>query len=304
MGGPLAGYTARSHERLKSRKSFAELIEAFRNGPPRFSPFALPKMDEAANTVEYFVHHEDVRRAGDDWGPRELDPALSEALWSRLKSGGRFFVRSAPVGVELARDEGAEQTASPYRVTVKRSAPLVTVTGSPAELTLWAFGRVDASNVRLDGPKDAINQLQAWRRLFPGVKSPGGLAAHLLAEAVQLIVYVGPGRTRRRRGVVLLPEVVVVVVIPAVVSPPMVVAQFPVAVPVADLAAAARRGDLVGHVAATRDEGGDHDIAEHVEDEPNHAANDQEGNQRADRDGCDLEPVHSGAPFSSPSIII
>jgi uncharacterized protein (TIGR03085 family) len=170
MGGPLAGYTARAQQRLKSRMSYQELIAAFRNGPPRFSPFALPRVDEAANTVEYFVHHEDVRRGAADWTARDLDPGLTEALWGRLKGGSRFFVRSAPVGIELARDEGSAAGgatgagAGPYRVTAKRTAPLVTVTGSPAELTLWAFGRVAASHVRLDGPKDAINQLQAWRR--------------------------------------------------------------------------------------------------------------------------------------------
>jgi len=169
MGGPLSGYTARTQDRLKNRKSFEELLEAFRSGPPRLSPFALPKMDEAANTVEYFVHHEDVRRAAGDWEPRDLDPSLSEALWGRLKGGARFFIGKAPVGIELARDEGTADsggppTTGPHRVTVKRTAPLVTVTGPAAELTLWAFGRVAASRVRLDGPKAAINQLQAWRR--------------------------------------------------------------------------------------------------------------------------------------------
>jgi len=174
MGGPLAGYTARAQDRLKTRKSYAELLEAFRTGPPRLSPFALPKADEAGNTVEYFVHHEDVRRAADGWEPRELDPGLSEALWSRLRSGARFFIGKPPVGIELARDEGSatkdsgeaggQPPAGPYRVTVKRTAPLVTVTGPAAELTLWAFGRAAASRVRLDGPKAAINQLQAWRR--------------------------------------------------------------------------------------------------------------------------------------------
>jgi uncharacterized protein (TIGR03085 family) len=194
MGGPLSGYTARTQDRLKSRKSFDELIEAFRSGPPRLSPFALPKMDEAANTVEYFVHHEDVRRAAEGWEPRDLDPGLSEALWGRLKGGARFFIGKAPVCIELARDEdtadgsapaspGAPASggpassapassapasggpaAGPHRVTVKRTAPLVTVTGPAAELTLWAFGRVTASRVRLEGPRAAINQLQAWRR--------------------------------------------------------------------------------------------------------------------------------------------
>jgi uncharacterized protein (TIGR03085 family) len=186
MGGPLAGHTARVQQRLASRMSYAELVHAFRHGPPRFSPFALPRMDEAANTVEYFVHHEDVLRAAEGWTPRELDPALSDALWARLKSGARFFLGKVPVGVELVRTDTAgsaptasagetpggasEAKAAPsaaparYRITVKRAAPLVSVAGTPAELTLWAFGRIGASHVTLDGPKAAIHKLQAWRR--------------------------------------------------------------------------------------------------------------------------------------------
>jgi uncharacterized protein (TIGR03085 family) len=169
MGGPLAGYTARTQQKLASRMSYAQLIEAFRNGPPKLSPFAVSRFEEAANTVEYFVHHEDVRRAGDEWTPRDLDPRLSEALWARLKRA-RLLLRKAPVGVELARDDAGQPDPPngaakvPYRITARRATPLVTVTGTPAELTLWAMGRVGASSVRLDGPKAAINQLQAWRR--------------------------------------------------------------------------------------------------------------------------------------------
>lgn len=161
MGGPLAPYTARAQQRLAAAKSYAELIAAFRAGPPKLSLFAIPGADEAVNTIEYFVHHEDVRRGGDDWEARDLDPGLSEALWKRLKSA-RLFLRKLPVGVELTR-EGAPGAAT-YRVLAKGSPHVVTVTGTPAELTLWAMGRVTASRVRFDGPKAAINHLQAWHR--------------------------------------------------------------------------------------------------------------------------------------------
>jgi len=41
----------------------------------------------------------------------------------------------------------------------------VTVTGAPAELTLWVFGRTAAARVRLDGGEDAIAALSGahWR---------------------------------------------------------------------------------------------------------------------------------------------
>jgi uncharacterized protein (TIGR03085 family) len=61
-GGPLAGYTARVQQRLKDRIPFADLVRMIRSGPPRLSVMALPGVDERANSVEYFVHHEDIRR--------------------------------------------------------------------------------------------------------------------------------------------------------------------------------------------------------------------------------------------------
>ena len=162
LGGPLAGHTARVQRRLSARMTYAQLVQAFRNGPPRLSPLALPGMDERANTVEYFVHYEDVRRARPGWEPRDVDPGLSEELWRHLKMA-RFLLRKAPVGVELARDSGGED-AGHYRVTVKNATPVVTVIGSPAELTMWATGRTSAANVRFDGTDAAVTKLTAWRQ--------------------------------------------------------------------------------------------------------------------------------------------
>jgi uncharacterized protein (TIGR03085 family) len=162
LGGPLAGHTKRVQQRLGERQTYDQLIQAFRDGPPRLSPFALPGVDQAANTVEYFVHHEDVRRAQPDWEPRDIPAALSSALWGRLKSS-RIFLRKAPVGVELARDGGDPGGAGPYRVTVKNARPTVTVIGTPAELTMWVMGRTGAANVSYDGTDEAIGALRDWR---------------------------------------------------------------------------------------------------------------------------------------------
>lgn len=161
LGGPVAGHTARVQQRLGERLTYTQLVEAFKAGPPRLSPFALPGFDERANTVEYFVHHEDVRRAQPDWQPRDLPPGLSDALWRRLK-GVRIFLRKAPVGVELARDGG--ENGGPYRITVKNARPTVTVIGTPGELTLWAMGRTAAANVRYDGTEAAVGKLRDWHR--------------------------------------------------------------------------------------------------------------------------------------------
>jgi uncharacterized protein (TIGR03085 family) len=159
MGGPLAGYTARVQRQYLDRYSYPELIALFKSGPPTLSAFAIPGADEAANTVEYFVHHEDVRRAADGWAERQLDTGLTEALWKRLK-GARLFLRSAPAGVVLARADGGKLDL----IVARTAAPSVTVTGSPAELTMWSMGRVSAAHVTLDGPDEAIAKLKAWRQ--------------------------------------------------------------------------------------------------------------------------------------------
>jgi uncharacterized protein (TIGR03085 family) len=162
MGGPFAGHTLHVQEQLKKRYSYAQLIELFRAGPPRLSLFAIPGLDEKANTVEYFVHHEDVRRALPGWEPRQISPGLSEALWSRLR-GAKFLLRKAPVGVELARDDGS--SGQSFRITVRNATPVVTVIGKPAELTMWSFGRTRAAKVRFDGTEAAVAALTSWRSL-------------------------------------------------------------------------------------------------------------------------------------------
>ncbi len=167
LGGPLAAHTRSVQRRLAERTPYARLVQTFRAGPPQFSLFALPGADERANVVEYFVHHEDVRRAQPGWAPRKIDPGLTEVLWLRLRMA-RFVLRKAPVGVELARDdqpEPARPGGPRVRITAKARTPVVTVTGAPAELTLWALGRTAAARVRLDGGEDAIAALSGarWR---------------------------------------------------------------------------------------------------------------------------------------------
>ncbi|MFI9232044.1 TIGR03085 family metal-binding protein [Streptomyces rimosus] len=145
---PLAGRLERV-QREFAAKPYDELVRLIRTGPPRMSPFALKQIDEASNTVEFYVHAEDVRRAQPDWTPRELDPVFSDALWSRLEKMARVLGRKSPVGLVLRRPNG--QTAVAHRGT-----PVVTATGGPGELVLFVYGRQSAADVELDGDKDAV----------------------------------------------------------------------------------------------------------------------------------------------------
>jgi uncharacterized protein (TIGR03085 family) len=176
LGGPLARYTTHVQRKLTQGVPYARLVQMIRNGPPRLSLFGIPGVDERANLVEFFVHHEDVRRAAPGWQPRDPDQALADALWARLRMT-RLILRKAPVGVEFARDDvngggpgGAGGgtcggAARQLRITIRNGTPVVTVIGNPAELTLWALGRTSAARVRLDGTDTSVQSLTEahWR---------------------------------------------------------------------------------------------------------------------------------------------
>lgn len=155
---PLAPFTERAQNATKERVPFANLIERIRQGPPLWSPFRIGPLDTAGNTIEYFVHHEDLRRAVGD-GPRDLDHAQSDDLWNRLRRQAKLMFRSVPVGVTLVRTEedGPRQT-----VVAKAATPLmVTVSGPAGELVLFALGRKEAARVTLSGDDAAVERLRA-----------------------------------------------------------------------------------------------------------------------------------------------
>lgn len=147
---PLAGMTDAAM-RGYARRPWAELVDLVRHGPPLWSPYGLPRMDDLLNGLEYFVHHEDVRRGSPGWAPRPPDQRRDAALWNGLVRSSRLMFRHVPVGVVLRRPDGVQHVA-------KTGARSVTVTGEPAELVLYAFGR-DAVQVELAGDPSDITAL-------------------------------------------------------------------------------------------------------------------------------------------------
>ncbi|WP_420175302.1 TIGR03085 family metal-binding protein [Luteococcus sp. OSA5] len=154
---PLATLTQQRMERAIRRHGFAELVAQVRRGPARHSPFRLPGVDQQGNAAEYFVHHEDVRRAQPGGAaPRRLGQAAQTLCATRLASLGPALLRGAPVGVVAVRTDG------PARSTVlKPGQPSVEVHGLPSELLLFAFGRGSHAAVELHGPEQAVAQLRA-----------------------------------------------------------------------------------------------------------------------------------------------
>jgi uncharacterized protein (TIGR03085 family) len=152
---PLAGYTRRVQDSY-ARRPWAELVDLIRSGPPRYMPTAIGRVDEATNTAEFFVHHEDVRRARPGWQPRPPDARRDKALWAVVSRAARLMLRRSPVGVLFSTGDGRE-------VTARRGPDTVTVSGEPGELVMFAFGR-DEARVSFEGEQSSIGVLKGLTR--------------------------------------------------------------------------------------------------------------------------------------------
>lgn len=143
-----AGYGESVRRRVASQP-FERTVATIRSGPPLWSPATVGLVDRLMNTVEFFVHHEDVRRGGGSMVPRNLDASLDHELWSALSRMARMLARKAPAGLVLtAPGRGS--------ITAKSGDPAVTVTGTVGELVLFVYGRQAHAAVELDGPADLV----------------------------------------------------------------------------------------------------------------------------------------------------
>lgn len=149
---PLAGYSARV-QRSVGRSAWGEIVDKIRSGPPLLSPMRVPAVDDLTNTLEFFVHREDLRRGVPGGEPGPLSNSEEEALYKALKRGARLMTRRAPAGLILS-PEGRPV------IVAKKGSPEVTVSGPVGELVLFVYGRQSASHVTLDGPADAVTAVR------------------------------------------------------------------------------------------------------------------------------------------------
>jgi len=131
-----------------ARRPYDDLVADVRSGPPAWSPFAVPAVDKLLNTTEFFVHHEDVRRAQPGWEPRVLPDRVQEALWRAVRGRSGLAFRQIDCGVVLTRPGGDS-------IVAKSGDPAAVLTGEPAELLLYVFGRKQQARVKLTGPPEA-----------------------------------------------------------------------------------------------------------------------------------------------------
>ncbi len=150
--------TQRSARRLAD-SDFVTLVERVRNGPPPWSPTALPPVDRVVNTLEFLVHHEDIRRAAPGWAPRELTDRERRIVFKAASVAGKGLVRPVGVPVEICWRDGSRQRTAVLR---KGDDPVV-VDGDPAELTMFLFGRAQHTGLSFTGPPAAVEVLTAGR---------------------------------------------------------------------------------------------------------------------------------------------
>lgn len=150
---PLAAYG----ERVRLTRAawpYEELVAQLRQ-PPVWSPVSNPLIDPLTNTMEFFVHHEDVRRGTGDWQPRLLSADFEAALWSNVKLVARASLRR--LGIAAAIDPAGQPP-------VRNSAdPQVRIRGDAGELAMFFFGRQRATRVTIEGDPDVTERLRTAR---------------------------------------------------------------------------------------------------------------------------------------------
>jgi uncharacterized protein (TIGR03085 family) len=149
LPGPFQRFAERRRAKLAQSKDFAWLVARIRSGPP-IGLFRIGWVRTLANLNEFFVHHEDVRRANRQ-GPRSLTPATNAALWRNVRRGSRYLSRRLHAcGLEI------EWEGTNERVTVRPGEPTARLSGAPGELLLYVFGRKAAAQVEVSGPLEAV----------------------------------------------------------------------------------------------------------------------------------------------------
>ncbi|HTW07047.1 MAG TPA: TIGR03085 family metal-binding protein [Acidimicrobiales bacterium] len=154
--GSWGRFAERRRVALKGR-GFTNLVAAIRSGPPP-GLFRTGWVRRVANLNEFFVHHEDVRRANGS-GPRTNPPAEDAALFRNVARAASLLTRRLHgAGLDLV------WAGTDKAIKTGRGQPTAQVSGLPGELLLFLFGRREAADVELAGAPEAIEALHQGRR--------------------------------------------------------------------------------------------------------------------------------------------
>src|SRR3954471_3541347 len=147
--GPLSAYTNRGMASTLRTLGYDEILRRISHVPAHLR---VGPLDSLINTVEYFVHTEDVRRPN-ALPARDLPDDFERTIWRRLSKQARLSFRRVDARVKLVPTIGEP-------VEIGRGEPLG-IHGRPSELMLLAFNRKDAAKVDLIGSTTAVDKLQS-----------------------------------------------------------------------------------------------------------------------------------------------
>lgn len=153
----LRGHTEKVQREL-ARQPYPELVDKVRH-PPWWSMAGLAALDRAVNTIEFFIHHEDVLRAQPGWKPRALPADLERALWQRVRGLARLTLRRVRAQVTLHAPGYGEAPAG-------AGGPAVRISGGPGELLMFCTGRQRVARVQVTGPEELVTKLRRRRLGF------------------------------------------------------------------------------------------------------------------------------------------
>lgn len=126
-------------------EDYTELVRTLRRGPSVLSVFAIPKAGDKINTLEYFIHHEDVRRGEGSWEPRELPTWVEDALWGQVVTTAKLSMLRNPRALTLRRTDTGDETR------VSKGSGSRVISGLPSELAIYMSGRKEAARVERSG---------------------------------------------------------------------------------------------------------------------------------------------------------
>jgi uncharacterized protein (TIGR03085 family) len=151
--GPLSAYTDRVMASVLRVHGYDEVVRRLATVAPilRFA-----HLDEAVNTVEFFIHTEDVRRPN-ALPDRDMPEEFEQKIWGRLSRQARLSFRRVKTRVRLVPTVGTPVEFGP------EGSDVVEVRGRPSEILLLAYNRKLVARVDLVGSTAAVDLLQSAR---------------------------------------------------------------------------------------------------------------------------------------------
>ncbi len=132
---------------VEKARGFPAMVARLRAGAPLI-PWRVPRLRDVFNGLEYFIHHEDVRRANGR-EPRRPVPDLEALSWRMTGFGARRLARRIrPYGLELVRPDGRRRRYG--------SGDMATIRGPASEMVLYLGGRRATARVTLEGDPAAV----------------------------------------------------------------------------------------------------------------------------------------------------